>query len=157
MPEHEKSSPGARLIKAALPAVLGVVVAVASFGVLTGGAGAQVPASDDCSALVIPQDAEINTYLDKEAGLLELSWWDEALGADRIVTIGFNNPACQANPSVKSEIDHVLADAWAAQVADCAFVNSLVSRHVPSITVGRAVVPFSLAAGQTYLDKYCSG
>lgn len=62
----------------------------------------------DCATLEIPQNVETNTNLDKENGILEVSWFDRSQGKDVIFKIRYTDKDSNCSESVKHLISHVL-------------------------------------------------
>lgn len=67
---------------------------------------AQSKGISDCSTLEIPKNVERNTNLDKENGILEVSWFDNSQGKDVTYKIRYTDKNC--SESIKQLISHVL-------------------------------------------------
>lgn len=69
------------------------------------------PASDStvsCRGLQVRTNKEVNTFLDRENGLLEFSYYVAKLQQDRSVTIRYrDDPWCRRNPETLRLIQHV--------------------------------------------------
>jgi len=60
----------------------------------------------DCSNLIIPKNTEVNTNVNKEKGLLSISWYDDTKENDVTYTIPYTDKDC--SESVKQLISHVI-------------------------------------------------
>lgn len=120
--------------------------------ILSSAIAAPQPATDDCSAVTIPDDIEINTVLDKTAGTLSLSFYDEGLGTDRELVVDYRDPRCRANEKLQAKIDHALAVDAVSQRQICESMAAAVRNNVAQDR-GQ---PVNVAAGRRYLREWCS-
>lgn len=68
------------------------------------------PKTVSCVGLRVPLDREVNTNLDRGAGLLTYSYYVPRLQRDRHVTIRYrDDPSCGRNPDTRRLIEHVWA------------------------------------------------
>jgi hypothetical protein len=138
-----------------LLAVLAVVsFAAGAVWASSGGpsAASPVPAALNCASLTLPQlSGEVNTVLDKERGLLTISFIDEQTAINHSVTIAYRDPSCLAEPNLRRVIAHAVDTDAAAQVQICASMRDLVTRNA-TVVRGVRVDP---AAGRKYLADWC--
>lgn len=137
------------------------LIAVMAAGMLTLGITAAVAgASDDhrvasskadCRQLVIPNDRELNTIFDRENGVIEVTWDDEASGGDVTKFIDARSKSCLSNPSVAQVIEHVRSEDAHQQKELCKSMKDMVDRNVTDVH-GR---PFFPEQGKRYLAKFC--
>lgn len=107
----------------------------------------------DCRGLDLPTfETEIDTLLDKENGLLYLSWFDSSIREDRNVTIAYQDAACAENPKVNEEIEHVLTADAENQEEECAATTRMVRTGAPRIVRG---IPVNFEAAKVYLREWC--
>lgn len=70
-----------------------------------------------CVGLAIPRNREVNTNLDRESGLLNISYFVPHLQRDRHITIRYrDDSACRRNPKTRLLIQHVGAG---REIAGC--------------------------------------
>jgi hypothetical protein len=106
----------------------------------------------DCASLALPSvDGEVNTVLDKEHGVMQLSFYDKSADTERHVTIDYKSAACLRQPDLKRMVDHVLAAGAGAQAQACASMRAALNAGTTRVR-GRQVDP---AAGRRYLAESC--
>jgi hypothetical protein len=106
----------------------------------------------ECSNLLIPDNTEVNTNLDKEHNLLHASWYDETQGKDVFVTIKYKDKTCSQNKNVKHKIQHILEADAIQQEKICNKMKEDINNNVKEIN-GKKV---NIEAGKKYLTEWCT-
>ncbi|MCY9693422.1 DUF4309 domain-containing protein [Paenibacillus alginolyticus] len=65
-------------------------------------------AMSKCSSVQIPDNTEVNTNIDKDAGIFTVSWYDESKGKDVSISTHYNENDC--SESVKSLVSKLIKD-----------------------------------------------
>lgn len=137
--------------KSVFPIVMGLLTAIVlttiGFNVI---ALANTSDIDDCSKVVIPKNTEINTHLNKEKGLITVSWLDENTAVDKKVTMLYNDPNCSI--SAKSVISHALVTDKNSQIQICQSFREIVQNNITEIR-GQKV---NLFAAKQYITEWCN-
>jgi hypothetical protein len=137
---------------AVVASVLAAVGAGAVWASGNDGSASLVPQAISCSAAPVPPaDAELNTILDKEHGLLTYSFYDASLGADRTATIDYKSAACNGVAQLARMIAHVRDTDAEAQAQNCAATRKLIADNVTTLR-GR---PINLDAARKYVSTWC--
>ncbi|MCY9659424.1 DUF4309 domain-containing protein [Paenibacillus chondroitinus] len=65
-------------------------------------------AMSKCSSVQIPDNTEVNTNIDKDAGIFIASWYDESKGKDVSISTHYNESDC--SESVKSRVSKLIKE-----------------------------------------------
>lgn len=140
------------IFKKISPILLGLVVALgitslASQAVTYG----QEAELNDCATLNIPDNTEVNTYLDKENGVLSVFWFDESIGADVHKSFKYQDKACKTNKKVAHTIEHVLETDAIQQKGICESMKQDIQNNVTEKHEQKR----NLEAAKRYVKKWC--
>lgn len=136
-------------------AIFSLVTLALSGAVLTARAAQPTtpPGLADCSTLSVPQDTEVNTILDKQNGLLTVSFLDPSTGEDQTSTFQYRNQSCRENASVNATINHVLETDAVGQAQICESMRQGIRDNETTVRG----IQVNLAAARRYVQEWCSG
>lgn len=141
------------IFKKISPILLGLVVAL---GITTLGTQAVTYGHDselsDCSTLAIPDNTEVNTYLDKENGVLSVFWYDDSIGDDVHKTFKYKDNACKTNKKIAHTIDHVLEADAIQQKGICESMKQDIQYNVSEKHGQKR----NLEGAKQYVKEWCS-